>query len=152
MAIEYVSRLPSNQQTYDLFWSGDPAFVQGEGKDHERKLEIARETGEWSSLLIQGQTPTKFVSRQVPGEIRRRLLDHYGAGKLGAQELDSLLVRIAVIDVVGFGDFKLKFTMHDDWGKVTTNDLPNALDLYAPGAVADLAVQVFNRMMAPSGK
>lgn len=152
MAIEFGHRAPSNQQTYDLFWSGDPAFVQGDSKEHERKLEVARDTGDWSPLLIQGQTPTKFVTRQIPGDLRRRLVDWYEAHKLGARELDALLVRLAVTDVVGFGDFRLKFTAHDDWGRIATTDLPNALDQYAPGAVAELAFQIFNRMMNPSGK
>lgn len=152
MAIEFSTRPPSNQSTFDMFWSGDPAFVQGDGKEHEKKLEIARETGDWSGLIIQGQTPTKFVSRQIPGELKRRILDRYQAGKLGPYELDALLLRMAIVDVIGLGDFKLKFTMSDEWGKIASADLTNALDACAPGAVTELSLQVFNRMMGLSGK
>lgn len=152
MAIQFVTRPPSNQHTYDAFWSGDPAFVQGEGAEHQRKIERARETGDWSPLLIEGLAPTKFVLRQVPGEIKRRILDRFAAEKIGGNELDSLLLRIAVVDVSGLGDFKLKFTMDDDWGRLVTNDLPNILDEHAPGCVGEIAVQIFNRMMGLSGK
>lgn len=152
MAIQFVTRPPSNQQTYDAFWSGDPAFVQGEGKEHERKLELARETGDWSPLLISGLVPTKFVLRQIPGEIKRRVLDQFNAGKIGGYELDSLLLRLAAVDVVGLGDFKLKFTMSDDWGRIATNDLPNILDECAPGCVAELALHIFHKMMGLSPK
>lgn len=150
MAIQI--RPPSNQQTYDAFWSGDPAFVQGEGKEHERKLELARETGDWSPVIVVGLVPTKFVLRQIPGEIKRRILDRFNADQIGGYELDSLLLRLAVVDVVGLGDFKLRFASEDDWGKLATHDLPNLLDACAPGCVAELAVQIFNRMMGISGK
>lgn len=152
MAINYVTRPPSNQQTYDEFWSGDPAFVRGSGAEYEKKIERARETGDWSELLIQGLVPTKFVMRQVPGEIKRRILDRFTAGKLGNFELDALLLRVAVVDVVGLGDFKLRFTMDEDWGRIATNDLPNLLDEFAPGCVAELGLSVYHKMMGPSGK
>jgi hypothetical protein len=152
VAIDFGNRLPSNKQTYDLFWSEDPAFVQGEGSEHERKLEQARETGDWSALLVQGQIPTKFVARQVPSEIRRRLLDRYSAEKIGGRELDALLVRVAIVDVVGFGDFKLGFAKHEDWGRVASSELVDAMDAYAPGSITELALQIFNRMMGISGK
>ena len=149
MAIDFVNR-PSNRQTYDLFWSGDPAFIQGKGEDHDRKVERAQETGDWSPLLIQGQTPTKFVARQLPGDIKRKLFDRWDA--TGSRELDSLIVRLAIVDVVGFGDFQLAFAKHDAWGRMASLELPNALDDFAPSAVQDLAVQIFRRMSAPSGK
>lgn len=152
MSISLVTRPPSNQQHYDLFWSGDSALVQGEGPEHERKLELAHETGDWSSLLIQGQAPTKFVMRQIPGDIKRRLLDRFAAEKIGGYELDSLLLRLAIVDVVGLGDFKLKFTMDDDWGRISTHDLPNLLDECAPGCVAELGLAVYRKMMGLSGK
>jgi len=152
MAINFVTRPPSNQQHYDEFWSGDPAFVQGEGAEHERKIERARETGDWSELLIQGSTPTKFVMRQIPGEIKRRILDRFIAGKSGGYDLDSLLLRLAVVDVIGLGDFKLRFTADEDWGKLATHELPNILDEFAPGCVAELGLAVYRKMMGPSGK
>ena len=152
MAIQIVTRPPSNQNRYDVFWSGDPAFVQDSGEEHARKLERARETGDWSELLIAGVTPTKFVCRQVPGELKRRIMDRFQPNRIGERELDALLVRIAVVDVVNLGDFKIAWEADDDWGRLATNDLPNLLDEYAPGAVADLAVQIFNRMMGLSGK
>lgn len=147
-----VTRPPSNQRTYDAFWSKDPAFIQGAGPDHERKIEIARETGDWSSLLIEGQTPTKFVLRQIPGEIKRRILDRFAAEKIGGYELDSLLLRLAVADVVNLGDFKLKLTVDDEWGTLATHDLPNLLDECAPGCVAEIGLLVYQRMMGLSGK
>jgi hypothetical protein len=152
MSINYVTRLPGNQHRYDVFWSGDPAFIQGTDAEHTRKLEIARETGDWSALLIQGLVPTKFVCRQIPGELKRRIMDRFSAGKIGGQELDALLVRLAVVDVVNLGDFKLGFAADDDWGRLATHALPDVLDEHAPGAVADLAVQIFNRMMGLAGK
>lgn len=152
MAIHFVTRPPSNQQRYDLFWSGDPAFVQGNGDEHTRKLERARETGDWSELLIAGVVPTKFVCRQVPGELKRRIMDRFTAGRIGDRELDALLVRLAVVDVVNLGDFKIGWELDDNWGRLATNELPNLLDEHAPGAVADLAIQIFNRMTGLAGK
>ena len=143
-----VTRPPSNQNTYDEFWSGDQAF----NHDDERKFGIARETGDWSSLLIEGQTPTKFVLRQIPGDVKRRILDQFSASKIGGYELDSLLLRLAVVDVVNLGDFRLKFTVSEDWGKLSTHDLPNLLDEYAPGCVAELGLLIYRRMMGLSGK
>lgn len=152
MAINIVTRPPSNQQTHDLFWSGDPAFIQGDGAEHARKLEVARETGDWSPLLIERLVPTKFVCRQIPGELKRRILDQFNAGKIGGYELDALLFRLAVVDVVGLGDFKVRFTVSDDWGKLATNELCNVLDEHAPGCVAELALQIYHRMMGLAGK
>lgn len=152
MAINFVTRPPSNQQTWDAIWSQDPALVQGEGTEHRRKLELARETGDWSPLLIVGQVPTKFVLRQIPGEFRRRIIDRLNAGRIGGQELDALLVRLAVVDVVALGGFNLKFTIDEEWGRLATYELCNTLDDHAPGCVGELAVQIFNRMMGVSPK
>lgn len=147
-----VTRPPSNQNTYDEYWSGDPAFVQGEGDEHDAKIERARETGDWSELLIAGLVPTKFVLRQVPGEIKRRVLDQFAAGKIGGYELDSLLLRLAVVEVIGLGDFKLRREKSADWGHLATHDLPNLLDAHAPGCVAELGLSVYRKMMGLSGK
>lgn len=152
MAISIVTRPPSNLTSYDAFFSGDPAFVQGDGEEHERKLAIAHETGDWSSLLVAGMVPTKFVLRQVPGHVKRLVLDRYNAKLIGGLELDALLVRIAVVGVVGLGDFKLRFTGDPTYGKLAALDLIDLLDEHAPGAVAELAVQIFDRMMGLSGK
>lgn len=152
MAISLVTRPPSHQQQYDAFFRGDPAFVQGAGPEYEAKLARARETGDWSQMLIAGLVPTKFVLRQIPGKIKRRILDQHTAGKIGDRELDALLVRLAVVDVVNLGDFKLRPSIDEQWGALAHEDLIDLLDDVAPGAVADLALQIFERMMGLSGK
>ncbi len=152
MAISLVTRPPSLQRTYDAFWAGDPAFVQGDSKEHLRKLATARETGDWSSLLIAGLSPTKFVMRHIPLQIKNRILDQFSAGKIGGLEFDDVLVRVACIDVVDLGDFKWKSANDERWGRVAAPELTDLLSEVAPGAVGDLAVQVYNRMMGLSGK
>jgi len=152
MAISLVTRPPSNQRTYDAFWSGDPAFVQGTGPEHAAKIARARETGDWSQLLIAGLTPTKFVMRHIPVQIKHRILDQYRADKIGDLELDDILVRVACIEVVDLGDFRWSPVLDDRWGSIASPELTELLDEVAPRAIGELAVQVYNRMMGVSGK
>lgn len=77
-------RPPSNIKPYRAFWTLDPALRQppdppGDDASDEDKaahetalaeyhqaVKVARETGDWSGIVRDGETPTEFVLEQIP--------------------------------------------------------------------------------------
>lgn len=111
----------SVQRTYSLIWSGDPALsrpVQTEGQsddDHaavveafSRALSIARDTGDWRSVVAPGKRPVVYQMRQVKpsqfdwceGTIHRL--------KLGGMEAQAMLFRLALSQVDGLDGAHIK--------------------------------------------
>jgi hypothetical protein len=137
-------RLPSIQKQYDTFVSIDPAILQLERgdlddaawakaqEDHAHKLEVARETGDWSALMAGTGEPTKFTLRPVPGGMFRTLLDWLLGSKIGGAQYNQLLVRAALVAVTNLGEHKVKHGHFDGLGRIAsveTTDLLDSLDL-----------------------
>lgn len=164
-------RPPSNQKTYDEFWSGDPAFVQPPAEpaedaddatikkyreavdDHVRKLKHARATGDWSALLAGADQPTRFVMRPLPGHLFRMITDLVTSERIGPAETNGLILRAALVGVVNLGDVEVDHKTDSTYpklGKIATVDVPNLLDRIDIGIVAELATSIRERAMSPS--
>lgn len=164
-------RPPSNQRTYDEFWSGDEAFLQpptkpAAGADdaelaahaeqleaHERKVKVARETADWAPLIIEGGEPTRFELRVLPGDVFRRIVDMWQGNDIGSAEANLLLLRAALVGVVNLG--KASVTLAPDrqyprLGPIADVSVPNLLDRVNPGIVAELATSIRTRAMGVS--
>lgn len=149
-------RLPSNQKEYDTYWSGDPAFHQPaadaseeDRAEHAAKVKRAQETGDWSPLLIEGETPTKFVMRPIDGNQWRWLVDESSRDdqfKMGAAIFWSLMFRCAIVRVVNLG-MKVSDTpvKHAKLGMIAPQDIPNLLDTIDASIVTELAGAAFER-------
>jgi hypothetical protein len=158
-------KAPSLLKLYTLIYSGDPALTlpppdepadaeQDGAADapapsaRERALVLARETGQWGTLITPGQTPTLFHLRPLPGtsydwwvgEIRRR--------DLTVSEAAVLILRLALRKVDGFGAHVVK-TRTVDGQDLATTDIIDALyaEAGAHGAaiIAELSTEVIRR-------
>lgn len=114
-----VIRPPSLVRKYDAFYSGDPAFKQLDAdasdearKAHEHAWKVARETGDHSPLLSGDGQPTKFVMQPIGSESFAMLIDMIRSRSIGQNEMASLAFRLALIDVVNFGDVKIERSTH----------------------------------------
>lgn len=152
-------RPPSNQSNRDDFWSRDPAFIQlpdnateAQGAAHALKWRVARETGNFGELLVEGASPTKFVMRPIPGNIIRKLIDKCSAGQLGDLELAALAFRCALVEVSNFGDTKIKHVNTEDFGRIASQSIVDELDEVAKGAVNELGSEAIQRATGLSGK
>lgn len=166
-------RPPSNQKTYDEFWSGDPAFRQApptpDTKDpavleqhakalaeHKRLVKTARELGDWSSILVEGgEHPTKFQMRPIPGHIFRVILDLSNAEAIGPAETNMLILRAALVGVSNLGDVEIRHAVDSAYpklGMIATAEITNLLDAIDIGIVAELAGTVRDRFMGVSPK
>ncbi len=157
-------RPPSVQSTYDEFWPGDPAFVQladdatdAQRKEHAKRIEVARDTGDWSGLRVEGGSePTKFVMRQVDRVAWRTLqdrmqMDESSSRFIGANEGTSLLFRMALESIENLGDFKVTRGIEDGI-QLAARKAVTYLDQISPAIVIDLGNAVFRRLVAPSPK
>lgn len=149
-------RPPSNQNYRDAFWSGDPAFVQlapnatDEQKEaHARLWQVAKETGNYSGLIIQGQTPTKFVFKPMAGETYFALQDDLIAGRVGMLVATSIAFRATIIEVVGFEKPRPAETKY---GTIATGDITNTLHEAALGCIFELGLDCLNRAAGIAGK
>ena len=140
-------RLPSNQRQYDEYWSGDPAFVQPDDTDesraeHTTKVKRARETGDWSPLVIEGQRPTLFVMRQVRSTQKNWIGDQYRREKIGDLVLLELFFRCALVKIVDSGIKTLdefKHANHPELGPICPDKVIDTLGEINPSLVSELA-------------
>ena len=145
-------RPPSNQNAYDLIASTDeainapPADADDATNDaFNAKLNVARDTGDWSGLLIEGKSPTKFVCRVIPQTIMRRIADRMneeGPSKLGNLELVGLVLRLSVQEVTNLKDYKVRHESSQEWGRLASADL---LDKLPPDVVNELGLVAWKR-------
>lgn len=136
-------KLPSLTQSSTWVWSEDPALdapaldaTEDVRKEWARKLDVARDTGQWDGLVKAGHKLTKFTLRIVPALLWRKLIDSMG-GELGVREANSLAVRLAltaVSDLDGFDGRPFVVDQHlkhlDGYGKVAGPDVLDLLDAY----------------------
>lgn len=161
-------RARSLQHNYSEFWSGDSAFEQPPDEpkttpdkdpkawetwtksltDWQRRVKIARETGDWAAMRIDGgEEPTQFVLRPVPGHVFRKLVDDVTRGELGGTEAMTLMLQLALVDVIGLEGSKLemKRVKHPRYGDMASVDMPNLLDQIDPRIVGELGGTVRDR-------
>jgi hypothetical protein len=110
---------PSLVREYDLVWSQDPA-LDAPVREHEesddawnernaaweKRLNVARETGDWSGVLKPGQQPTVFQCRRIRTDYWRRLQAEFGES--GVIEATLTAVRLAVYGIANFGAVKIE--------------------------------------------
>lgn len=135
----------STPDRYKLVWSRDPALRQLElpptppedaaaelHREHEAKVKeaiaeheklhrIARETQDWSALIIGQDAPTFFVCRWLPDLIRRRWRGKLRAngGDLGYHEGIAMLALVALVDLENWGGTKFpKLVDTEAYGKI----------------------------------
>lgn len=120
-----MTTAPSLQHPYDVILASDPAIAKPENGDEAgvaefvRKLGIARDTGDYSALLIEGVTPVRYRIRHVAQKMLRRLHDRQNAvgdNFVGRQETAELCVQLGLVEVVG-RDIKLEYDSSQVWGR-----------------------------------
>lgn len=160
---------PSQQRDYDAFFSGDPAFVQppslpsGEVSEAAQKayeddlaqylvkLKAAQETGDWKPLLLDGQSATKFVLRQVDRNVWRAIMDRAvlpgdSPRHIGQVILNALLFRLAIKEIVGWDKIeRQRDPAWDNWVMAPAS-LITHLDEIDPRIVGEIGALVFDRL------
>ncbi len=142
-------------EKYRLAWSKDPAIKLPEDDVEAGKaLKIARETGDWSKLLPDSkQQPTWFIMRWLPEMPYRRWWDlrRERGGPVGIDEALALLFKMALVEIEGGGDLRVRLADDDRVrDRVATDqildDLKAALGRSeATLLVAEIAACVFER-------
>ncbi len=155
-------RPPCLQKTYDEFYSGDPAFeipepgaTDEQRGEYARRVTVARETNGWAALLKPGGNPTKFVMRPIPGDVFRRVVDAFQAGKFGSLTAQHICFRAAIVSVVNLDDGtdeKIVPVSLDGIGQVASPQIANRLDALDPTIVAELGDEAFRRAQALAPK
>jgi hypothetical protein len=167
-----VIKPPSLIREYTWIWSRDPALnspppdaSDEDKKEWERKLKIARETGQWDALISPGQSPTRFSLRLIPGDDWRKYIDEYR--NQGVAAMTALAVRLALRGVHDLTDtdgkeVKVKLEPASGFGKIASPDIINALDAVwlaitevdptAPNIVGEMANAISDRQNGPSPK
>ena len=168
-------RPPSVQRSYDDYVSIDPAFVQAptvpaesatdaeralykeESERYVAKLKAAKQTGDWTPLRIEGQTPTKFVLGQVDRNIWRALMDRAllseeSPRRIGQVTLYALLFRLALRSVEGFGDVKVERRPDPNWEswEMAQASLVTTFDELDPRIVGEIGGGIFQRLQTVS--
>jgi hypothetical protein len=155
-------RPPSLQRDYDEYYSGDPAFVQPPDdatkeqlEAHADRIRVARETGDWRPLLIDGQNPTTFVMKPLDGHIYRAIMDKIQSGEIGLASAPAFFFRAAIRKIVnldGPTDTTFKFVNVAGVGSIAPVDIADKLDAIDKSIVVELGDRIFSRAQAPAPK
>ena len=148
-------KAPSIQHEFTLVFSGDPALSLPEDPDERaRVLKVARETGNWAPLIIDGQQPTLFhfkdLTRSEFGWWDGERCHSARLGRpLGALEASDLVLRLALRTVDNFGKHKVSRKQHGPvW--LADSDIINALNEEAgSGPLVEFAEIVLERAASP---
>jgi hypothetical protein len=157
-------RPPSNQRSFDLFVTCDPAIIKAPQRpadpddsykaaleEYIAKIKAARETGDWKPVVIDGQQPTKFTMGQVDRNIWRAVMDRAvlpgdSPRHIGQVSLNALLFRLSCRSIAGWD----KFERHPDPGwdnwTMAPASLVSQLDEIDPSIVGELGFEVFRRL------
>lgn len=124
-------KAPSIASDYSLIYSGDPALsLPGDDDEAARLLEIARDTGQWSSLITGAEQPTTFHMRPLYGEVWNWFAGECSRRNLVQIESFALAFRLALRSVDNLGSLKVQHTKADGHSIATIETL-NAI--YAAG-------------------
>jgi hypothetical protein len=150
-------QLPSQQHRFTWIWSRDPALARPDdtedAKTHEaweHRLEVARETGKWSELLREGEQPTLFHVRPLPGSLLRRITDEVGQNKYGVTSAWALVARLC-LRAIESPTIEVK-TEKGTYGEIAKIDVIETLDGIDPHIVTELGSYLWQRAGSPPGK
>ena len=107
-------------------------------EEHQRKWRVARETGNYAELLVDGEHPTAFKMRPIPSEVLRKMQDLHDAKTLGENEAALIAFRAALVDIVNAGDLKVTRVKDPAFGQLVSLELINALDAFDRNIVTEL--------------
>lgn len=143
----------SLQHAFDLWFSGDPAFRPiDDEKERTRLMAQARETGDLSSILVEGERPTFFKCRPLRSSVFRKLVDKVTAGKIGQVEASAIAFRSALVGVQNLGDVEIKMIRDDEFGEMAKADIVDMLDGINPAIVSELGAILIDRAVSPGPK
>jgi hypothetical protein len=125
-----ITRSPSNQKPFDLVWSRDSAFIQladnaspEEREAHAAKWEIARESGDYSALKIDGaDSPTVFTCKPLTHAQMTVIFDMSRTAGVGVGEVNALAFCCGLQSVVNLGDVDIKRAHHNKLGNIALTD------------------------------
>lgn len=147
---------PSLQSGFSLVWSKDPALKLPEDPDEAaRALKVATETGNWSSLIADGQQPSVFhfealTRRELGWWDGERRHSQIHARPLSPIEANDLLIRIALRSVDNFGPHKVERTAAAGGVPGLADEkIIEVINTAAPSALAEFADAIIERSRGP---
>ncbi len=130
---------PTNIGTYTECYAADEALLQD-----ANLLRVARETGDWLPLIVDGKTPTRFTMRVIPGHVFRKIVDL----EVGSSQRQALLFRAACVGISGIEPFKFSLVKDQEHGlgQLASLEVVDFLDAVDLNIVNELALAVMNRV------
>ena len=117
----------SLQHEYSLIYSEDCALKLPTGEtERETALRVARQTGKWSELTLQGETPTVFQVLPMTGTQFSYLGSEQVRKGLLQMEVYELAIRLVLRSIANFGDHKVTHSIvegHQIAGRATIDAL-----------------------------
>jgi hypothetical protein len=146
--------IQSLQDQYTLCFSEDPALdlpeiqkinrdtasldeasaVDALIKERNRKLKLARDTGNWAAITKPGETRTEFKFRAIGGQTLTWWQGQVTREDKTDAEASELMFRLALVDVDNLAKFEIK---HDGAHKPQLLSLRSLNTLYGMGGDVD---------------
>lgn len=152
---------PSNQKTYDAFYSGDPAIIQlpdeasdEQKKDRDDRIKRARETGLWDDVIAGGEQPTVFTFKQLTAAQTGHLHDIMGNPR---RQFEALMLAfcLALVDVKHLGEAGKPTFVNAELGRMATTqflDKAGCTGELGAAIIVELGSYVLERARAANPK
>jgi hypothetical protein len=137
-----VIKPPSLQNVYSLVSSSDPSLkLPADEKEREEAIQRARETGRWDDLILEGEIPTRFEVRPLTGSALEWWRGELARKQLSHSEAAALILRLALVDVSGLGEHKVRHSLVDGH-KLATTEIVDAIYAAAGGEGAGIVLEL----------
>lgn len=168
-------RFGSLQKDFDFYVSSDPAFARppalpaDDASDEDKAAfktaaeayiaawKSARETSDYSKLILDGQTPTKFVLGRINRNVWRSVQDRAGLPdseprRIGFIQLLALLARLSLKSIPS-SEIKIEHAPDPQWdGWVMAKpEVIEQLDEFDPSIVGEIGKEVLRRLSIARG-
>jgi hypothetical protein len=157
-------RFGSLQKDYDFFISSDSAFIQpptdgdpSAAADYIAKWRAARETTDYSKVLVPDGQPTKFVLGRVNRSVWRAIQDRSqlpvdSDRHIGYTVVLALLARLAVRSIPSL-EMKIDHVADPKWDGwvMAPAALIEQLDETDPRIVAEIGLEALRRLNLTTG-
>ena len=110
-----------------------------------RKLNVSRETGDYAQILKNGEVPTWFHFRVIPGSLMREFQNNLMAEEVVNFGIPSLAFRLAITKIENLDGIKIEKEDDPAYGTIAKASLVDSLDMISPGIVNELGNFALNR-------
>lgn len=141
---------PDEIKALDEQHKKDLAKLEEEAQPDLDRLTVARETGDYKPILKDGESPTWFHLRVIPGTLMRSFQSALSSNELADFNVPALALRLALTKVENLEGVTCEQERDPKYGTIAKSSIIDALDAINAGIVNELGGFALSRSFPKS--